>query len=121
MQLTVYVPLHDAYGIAPGSAIVGGAIGGWQSQGQHTRYETVDFEGGVHSREYFAAFATRLLHAAGRHADHYPTSARVTLPMTALRLVGWYDYERGRPAADNRLDVHDSEALDAWIARFEGA
>jgi len=101
-QLNVYVPAGEAFfGIYPGSAIVG--------FDRASRLCEVYFEGGLYNASYFAAFSDRLLHAAGRCSEPYPTVARLSLPREALQLVGTHDPET------HVLDVDDREALDAWV------
>jgi hypothetical protein len=110
MLLTVYVPIDETFGIAPGSAIVGGHSASPRI--------VVDYEGGLFQQVGFDQFETRLRHAADRHTWHgrgFPTSARLAVPANVLKAVGTYDYE---PGGRHDLVVDDQPALDAWIARF---
>ena len=101
-QLNVYVPAgEDFFGIHPGSAIVG--------FDRVSRLCEIYFEGGLYNASYFADFSNRLLHAAGRCVEHYPTIARLSVPRDALQLVGTYEPET------HVLDVDDRGALDAWV------
>lgn len=105
-QLNVYVPAgEDFFGIYPGSAVVG--------FDRAPRLCEVYFEGGLYNAGYFADFSNRLLHAAGRCIQHYPTVARLSLPREALQLVGTYEPET------QALDVDDRETLDAWVSLWK--
>lgn len=105
-QLNVYVPAgEDFFGIYPGSAVVG--------FDRASRLCEVYFEGGLYNAGYFADFSNRLLHAAGRCIQHYPTVARLSLPREALQLVGTYEPET------QALDVDDRETLDAWVSLWK--
>jgi hypothetical protein len=107
MLLTVYVPAgEDTHGIDPGSAIVGSRIEGADAL-------LIDYEGGRFGQMGFEVFENRLLHAAGRHVQRYPTRARQRVDPRAFRAVGTYD-------SDTReLDVGDPEALEAWVALYQ--
>jgi len=99
--LDVYVLRgEDGWGIHPGSAIVGSV------EGERVR---IDYEGDLYGRPALAGYATRLLHAAGRHIERYPTVARAWVPPGALRCIGRYRVE------DEFFDLVDEAALCAWL------
>jgi hypothetical protein len=112
--LTLYVPAtEETFGIKPGSAIVGTL----HVPGNHGPERlTVDFEGGVHNPAYFSNFANRVLHAAGRHVQRYPTVARMSLEAEHLRPVASYDADSW-----TIVDLYDEPALMAWVAQWRGA
>jgi hypothetical protein len=74
---------------------------------------TVDFEGGLYAPDYFANFATRVLHAAGRHVARYPTVARLSLEAEYLRPVASYDAD-----SSTIVDLYDEPALMAWVSTW---
>lgn len=84
----VYVPILGSPGarlIEPGSGIVGTIEG---------NDVTLDYEGGRHA-DNIVTFADRVMHAAGRHAERYPTVARALVPLESAIRVGTYDYHEG--------------------------
>lgn len=106
-ELTVYVPtdaLQAFVGIAPGSAIVG------SPEGERIR---IDYEGDLYRRECMRGYATRLLHAAGRHVERYPTVARALVDPGDLRAIGEYVVE------DERLTLDDEDLLCRWLGVTE--
>lgn len=56
-------------------------------------------------------FANRVHHAAGRLAEHYPTVARMMIPVDELVCVGSYDMESG----EITLDPEHEPALKQWL------
>lgn len=101
--LTVYIPTDEAaerLGIAPGSAICG------STEGERIR---IDYEGDIYGRASMRGYAKRLLHAAGRHVERYPTVARAWVRPEDLIIVGTYDTER------EDLHLSEPDALLAWL------
>jgi hypothetical protein len=114
MQVTVYVPAAGeevSLGILPGSAIVGTPHHGWASERSGITWVkdevTIDYEGGKYDN--MRTFADKLLHAAGRHEQRYPTVARQFVPADLLFEVGTYDTQT------RELHVTDSEKLGSWL------
>lgn len=102
MNLDIYVPTGPGCEqIAPASGIVGRPEG----PGQVLCY----YEGNLYGSESMRHFRERLMHAAGRMVQRYPTTARICLPESALRPVGVYDAARWTVAS-----VSDPDALAAW-------
>jgi len=106
LVLMVYVPRDEAMlGIKPGSAVVGALT-------HDPRGVLVYYEGGLYHQSGFEEFRTRLLHAAGRLVERYPTTAKALVPREALHAVGTYTPHNAF------LNVTDGQLLDAWIARW---
>lgn len=98
--LAVVVPIADAgMSIVPGSACVAAPIDG-------SNLWDVYYEGDVYNTGM--TFDDKLLHAAGRLIQRYPTIARMVLAEPQLLFVGLYDYET------KTLDVESREVLDGW-------
>lgn len=104
MEVTVYVP-------APGSSVERTVIDGAAIVGSPEGDRImIDYEGNAYQQ--FGTFAEMLMHAAGRHAERYPTTARMWVEPEQLVRVGTYDYDR------KDLDVDDPDALlAAWGER----
>ena len=101
--LIVYVPAHHSVlrrTVLPGSAMVGVDTGAHRS--------LVDYEGNRYGAENMRLYSERLLHAAGRHVDQYPTVARLWARHIDLIEVGSYDYET------RALTVTNPTELEAW-------
>jgi len=106
--LNVYVPVENQMlGIKPGSAVVG------RESVRDPDAITVYFEGGIYNQRDSSDFDWRLLHAAGRCLENYPTVAKMTVGPGQLLYVGTYDYDT------RQLDVDDQATLDAWIAQWK--
>ncbi len=73
---------------------------------------TVDFESNRGDYSNVQTFRERLLHAAGRHVERYPTQARLSVSRAALTNVGFADYEDGRLVT---FRITDRGALAEWI------
>ena len=105
-ELRVYVPADESVferAFLPASAIVGSpAVDGGI---------LVDFEGNRYGSESLQRFDHRLLIAAGRHIERYPTVARMVVPAEELIPVGWYN------ADTEELDVDDATALADWLGQ----
>lgn len=100
--LTVYVPTTDSSlrrTLLPGSALVGSPNG---------HRCLVDFEGNRYGSQNLRTYQQRLLHAAGRHVERYPTVARAFVQRSELIEIGTYDvYQR-------TLTVTDPTELRGW-------
>jgi hypothetical protein len=94
MRLNVYVPAPGRYTpIEAGSGIVG--VETHDQMGEPTGSVVVDYEGNFFGAANIVTWADRIHHAASRHVNRYPTTARSLLPADHLIAVGIYDYERG--------------------------
>lgn len=103
MQLTIYVPAPGAeLGIDPKSAIVGLC----PENGRIKVY----FEGGRNGGHNMRLYTDRLMHAAGRLVQRYPTIALGWYPTEALVPVGLYDAANWRIVA-----ISNAEALQQWL------
>jgi hypothetical protein len=125
--LAVYVPAPDVdLCLAKGSGIVGvPLLEWWRQQGEDPRDTdrtypedsesdrvVIDFEGAIYGQVNMATWADRLLHAAGRHVQVYPTTARQVVHASSLVQVGLWVIE------DNRVVVPcdpEGEALRCWL------
>lgn len=113
--VTVYVPSPLALGaksIDPRSAIVGSPSAEWfhgtAGEGGHDDGRVVvDFEGRRFNQANIITFADKCLHAAGRHLQHFPTTARAWLPEEELTEVGEFD--------GAHVFVTDPHTLAAWL------
>ena len=91
--------------VLPKSAIVRGVEPDGRSR--------LDYEGNAYGWESMSGFFKRLLHAADRHAQRYPTIARHFLKASEVEaqavVVGRYDAARFAVT-----EVFDADALSAW-------
>lgn len=104
-RLDVFVPADgrgDALGIAPGSAIVG------TPEGDSIR---IDYEGNIYGRAQLHGYAMRVLIAAGRHIERYPTVARALVDPAHLIHIGRWDAH----AEQLDLDAAGTTHLVAWL------
>ena len=103
--LAVFVPTDPArtLSIDSGSGIVGTVDG---------PMTVIDYEGNRYGSTSMVTWADRVHHAAGRHADRYPTVARSVVPAVTLVQVGTFDSERGQ--------VHLDPAQGARVADWLG-
>lgn len=69
----------------------------------------LDVEGNKYDSSSMRTFANRVLHAAGRQAQRYPTVARFYVNPADLLLVGTYDDQYGE------VTVTDEQTLSAWL------
>lgn len=100
--LKVFVPAgENLFGIAPGSAIVGSEL--------PDGHINIDYEGGIYGQVGLESFNRRVMQAAGRHINRYPTSARMNLPAADMQSIGEYDTDSWT------MKVNDQAALDAWL------
>ncbi len=110
---TVYVPNEKGakFNIAKGSGIVG------RPHEKITGTAMLDYEGNCYRAENLRKYEERVMHAASRAVEHYPTVARMGLHTETVNecfvAVGTYDYH------EDRIEVTDAAAqalLDAWLA-----
>lgn len=128
MEVTIYVPHADSpveLGIIDGSAIVGSPLNPWlrsradlamKRNGIHVAAPqhdddrlVIDFEGDRFG--HMPHFTDKLLHAAGRHVEHYPTVARLHVEASTVLAVGTYNTET------RAIQIWNSEALESWIGQ----
>lgn len=107
--VNVYVPAPGAKMLAslldPGSAIAGIELQGGDV--------LIYYEGGRYGQVGFDRYETRLLHAAGRLVQRYPTVARSVEAADDLVCVGTYDVETCE------LRIENAEPLARWIGDGE--
>ena len=106
MQVTIYIPKPNSAAsrhILPGSAVVGQPAP--SADGMVLCY----FEGAQYGQSGMRAFADRLMYAAGRWRDRYPTVAMGGFSSEDLTEVGTYDADRFIVTA-----ISDAAALTAW-------
>lgn len=100
--LTIYVPMAGTdLGIKDGSALVGTDMGDDRI--------TIDYEGNLYGALNAVLFKDKLLIAAGRHVERYPTIARMYVHTAHVLAVGSYNTET------QRIHIDNAEALEAWI------
>lgn len=91
--------------IDPRSAIVGRA--------GHHGYWIIDYEGNRSGAANLKLFDERLLHAAGRGATRYPTTARLYIRVGELEshfdVVGSYNYET------KHWEIRDPQKFNLWM------
>jgi hypothetical protein len=85
-RLYFFVPLGAPEGMDPGSAIVS-----MDGDAQPGDLITVDFESNRHGYANLGTYREKLLAAASRHVDRYPTRARAQILRSALAPVGFCD------------------------------
>jgi len=91
LQLNVYIPVNPEAltRIKKGSAIV---ANGQPRDGLVLAY----YEGNLYGADNLHRFEEKLLHAAGRLVEKYPTVACSMLEVDQLLKVGTYDYSKQR-------------------------
>ncbi len=113
VTFTVYVPRREGtkFSIAKGSGIVG------RPHEIIPGTTMLDYEGNLYGAENLRTYGERVMHAASRAVEQYPTVARMGLHTETLKEnfveIGTYDYHH------DRIDVTDAAAqalLDAWLA-----
>lgn len=109
--LKVYVPAVDSRiraTIRKGSGIVG-TIEAPPGEGGRL---VLDFEGNLYRAENIKTYADRVLHAAGRHTQRYPTVARISARLADVVCIGYWDEGHGRvvPVLDDGWKV-----LEEWL------
>ena len=101
MLLNVYTPKNaEKHGILDASAIVGSYTSGMLL--------CLDYEGNKYGSTSLASYAQRLLIAAGRHEEKYPTIARIYVLASDFLLVGEYE------TTTSTLSITDTERFEAW-------
>ena len=105
-MLAIYVP-------APGSPGCTGIIEGSGIVGTPAAEDRVliDYEGARYDQVNMVTWADRLVHAAGRHTQRYPTVARRVVRASELLEVGQFDPDECRAY----LDGEHNDALVAWL------
>ncbi len=102
--LTVYVPaktsIYRHYYIKAGSAIVGTQVG--------ADLVMLDYEGNLYNASNLHSYHDRLLQAAYRHVEKYPTVARMCVDLKEVQAVGTLDMET------KKAEITDLEALCEW-------
>jgi hypothetical protein len=101
--LAVYIPVEGGYAervIRRGSAVVG-----TEREVRGERMVKLDFEGGLYNPGQ--TFEEKLMQAAGRHVENYPTRARLWSYPDEVLQVGTYDTER-------RVLLVTGDELYAW-------
>lgn len=109
MILNIYVPTGNLnqHDIAPGSAIVA------DPQRVEDDHATCYIEGGIYQK---MDFAEKLIHAAGRLVQRYPTGAIRGVPVAELLHVGLYDgarYVVQEITAPKPLEAWSGETVEA--------
>jgi hypothetical protein len=100
LNVGVYIPRSGTLSmIKPKSAICGT---------QNNDRLVLDFEGNTLNITNLASYTQRLISAAGRHAERYPTIARINAESIDYVLVGEYD------TTTSLLSVFDADALEVW-------
>lgn len=114
MLLDVLVPRtgYEKFfaGLHPGSAMVSRPA----DDQQGTR--EVFYEGNVYNAPELRRFQDKLLHAAGRLANRYPTIARMTVPAEAVIVVATYDtvrWDYAEVVDAKRLLAYSGEAIES--------
>lgn len=106
-RLFFFVPVGTPEAIDPGSAII--SMDGDAAPGDLI---TVDVESNRHGYSNLGTYREKLLAAAGRHIERYPTRARLQILRSLLTPVGFVDYEDGRLVT---FTVTERDALAAWV------
>lgn len=89
--ISVYVPSHAGTLIDQGSGVVGSPAHKFMPMLPDDGRITADYEGNRFGASNIKTYADRVLHAAGRHTQKYPTVARSTLSTEDLTEVGSFD------------------------------
>jgi hypothetical protein len=76
--------------------------------------QEVCYEGNLYGAANIVTYADRIYQAAARLVSRYPTMARVTLPPSAIYLVGTFDYGL------RQLVVTDQTPLAGWLGASNG-
>ena len=106
-RLFIFVPTSNLDGVDDGSAIVS-----MDGDALPSDLITIDFESNRDGYSNLRGFRDRLLHAAGRHVERYPTRARTQVLRSSLTNVGFADYENGQLVT---FRITDREALAEWV------
>lgn len=111
MRLHIYVPTEKCHAhILPGSGIVGVELEGPRRQ------VLIHFEGNRYGSENIKTWEDKLLHAAGRLVERYPTIAFAVVDRDAVRAVGIYETDTW--SVVERWDHNDAvikKALNEWL------
>lgn len=88
------------------SALVGTPAREWFDRpGNDDQDIIIDYEGNKYGAANMVTFADRAAHAADRHAQHYPTVARLAVPPSHLIVVGTFYH------GWDRVEVNDGISL----------
>lgn len=121
-MFNVYVPAEgSALGIDPGSAIVGSPSSEWfdYESDRDDEMLVIDYEGRRYNQANMVTFADKCVHAAGRHKDHYPTVARLTVPADRVIRVATFHEQIERVEIDGQGDEPEGNCL-VKLARWIG-
>lgn len=101
----VYVPKSEEVQarIAPGSGIVCAET--------DKPYRMLYFEGNIYNAVNIRTFADKVLIAAGREAENYPTVAKYLVDPAEVEEVGTFD--------GHSITVTNEDALREWIGDFD--
>lgn len=117
----IYVPTGELLArerIDARSGIVGTPVIEWFEYDGDDREDAdaermvIDFEGNRYGAQNIVTYADRLVHAAGRHREHYPTVARLVVDRSELVRVGTFDLRAERARVDNR---ENRQQLAEWL------
>jgi hypothetical protein len=72
----------------------------------------IDYEGNRHGASNIETWEDKVLHAAGRHVKHYPTSARAYVTEENLIEVGVFRCDDNWK--DATCEINDAETLRRW-------
>ena len=90
--LNIYIPKDQAFQIVPGSGVVGSVVI------PDSGTMVVDFEGNVFGSPAMASYEQKIMQAAHRHVEKYPTKCRWMLKEEEvpnhLEFIGVIDYDR---------------------------
>lgn len=105
-KFLILVPVADTSAskwIRPGAAVVA-PFGSNQNESMLVR-----FEANLYGASNMMRFVEKCLHAADRAIERYPTTAKATLPVAELQVVGTFDYP-----TKQITEITDPDALRAW-------
>lgn len=105
-HFTIYVPRDEQalYWIFKGAGIVAA------SEPTLPEMVHIHFEGNLYGAANLNDFNERVLSAAGRLREGYPTSAQAHVPFHLLHEIGALHYEQ------RKITIIDQAALDEWLA-----
>lgn len=104
----IYVPESDHSNMVLADIKKGSAIVGEMASSCDPLVE-IYYEGNLYGAVNLQRFEDRVLCAAGRMRENYPTAACGMVPDSTLREVGSFNYDT------KVLTIIDQPALDAWV------
>lgn len=111
MQLSIVIPAAEAARTHPSLRYIRPGSGIVLREREHA---ILDFEGNLYGAENLRTYRERLMHAAGRARDNYPTVARTFLDSVEdLVFVGTYDTDTWTAVFSTNSDA--AEALRRWV------